>query len=126
MSLTENLRTLTETGFLLEALQALNALETEFPLSKISGDFILREADVYMKMQDWRRARPMLEAYCREVDASSYLPDAVSALILCVKSSKADPSGVREIVETVRDRLKFHPVAAELEKFLSGNEDLQK
>jgi hypothetical protein len=126
VSLTENLRTLTETGFLLEALQALNALETEFPLSKISGDFILREADVYMKMQDWRRARPMLEAYCREVDASSYLPDAVSALILCVKSSKADPSGVREIVETVRDRLKFHPVAAELEKFLSGNEDLQK
>ena len=126
VSLTENVRTLTESGFLLEALQALNALETEFPLSKISGDFILREADIYMRMRDWRRARPMLEAYCREVDASSYLPDAVSALILCVKSSSADPSGVREIVEKVRDRLKFHPVAAELETFLSGGGDLRK
>ena len=120
VSLAENVRTLTESGFLLEALRALEAWETEFPLSKISGDFILREASIYMKMKDWKHARPMLEAYCREIDASSYLPEAVSTLILCIQSSKADPAAVREIVEKVRDRLKFHPVAAQLDKFLSS------
>lgn len=119
VSLTENVRTLTEGGFLLESLQALDAWEAEFPLSKVSGDFILREAQIYIKMKDWKRARPMLEAYCREIDASSYLPEAVSALIFCVQSSQADPASIRGIVEKVRDRLKFHPVASQLERFLS-------
>ncbi len=119
VSLSENVKTLTARGFLLEARQALEAWETEFPLSKISGDFLLREAELYMKMQDWRRARPMIEAYCREIDASSFLPDSVSALIQCIQDSKADPAGVREIVVKVKDRLKFHPVASRLEKFLA-------
>lgn len=119
VSLSENVRTLTEGGFLLEARQALEAWETEFPLSKISGDFIVREASIYIKMKDWKRARPMLEAYCREIDASSYLPDAVSSLILCVQASKADPASIRDVVEKVRDRLKFHPIASQLDKFLS-------
>jgi hypothetical protein len=118
VSLSENVRTLTAGGFLLEARQTLDAWETEFPLSKISGDFILREAGIYMKMNDWKRARPMLEAYCREIDASSYLPDAVSALILCVQASKAAPGSIRGIVEKVKDRLKFHPIAGQLDNFL--------
>ena len=103
---------------MLEARQTLEAWETEFPLSKISGDLILREASLYIKMNDWKRARPMLEAYCREIDASSYLPDSVAALILCVQASKADPASIRGIVEKVRDRLKFHPIASQLDKFL--------
>ena len=118
VSLSENVRTLTSGGFLLEARQTLEAWETEFPLSKISGDLILREASLYIKMNDWKRARPMLEAYCREIDASSYLPDSVAALILCVQASKADPASIRGIVEKVRDRLKFHPIASQLDKFL--------
>jgi hypothetical protein len=119
VSLSENVRRLTSEGFLLEARQTLEAWEAEFPLSKISGDFILREAGLHMKMNDWKRARPMLEAYCREIDASSYLPDAVSSLILCVQLSKADPSSIRDVVSKVRDRLKFHPIASQLDRFLS-------
>ena len=119
VSLSENVKTLTARGFLLEAHQALEAWEAEFPLSKISGDFLLREANLHMKMNDWRRARPMLEAYCREVDASSFLPATVSALIECVQSSKENPSGIREIVSKVKDRLKYHPVASQLERFLA-------
>lgn len=119
VSLSENVKTLTAHGFLLEARQALELWEAEFPLSKISGDFLLREAHLHMKMHDWRRARPMLEAYCREVDASSFLPATVSALIECVQSSKENPSGIREIVSNVKDRLKYHPVANQLERFLA-------
>ena len=119
VSLSENVRTLTGNGFLLDARQALLAWENEFPLSKISGDYILREAGIYIKMEDWKRAQPMLEAYCREIDASSYLPEAVSMLIYCVGASKASPASIREIVENVMGRLKYHPVAAQLDKFLS-------
>jgi hypothetical protein len=119
VSLSENVRTLTETGFLLEARQAILAWEIEFPLSKISGDYILRESALYMKMEDWKRAQPMLEAYCREIDASSFLPDAASMLIKCVTRAKAPPAPVREIIEKVKGRLKYHPVASELDRFLS-------
>ena len=119
VSLSENVRTLTENGFLLEARQGLVAWETGFPLSKISSDYILRESGIYIKMEDWKRAQPMLEAYCREIDASSFLPDAASMLITCVTASKAPPASIREIIEKVKGRLKYHPVASQLDKFLS-------
>ncbi len=119
VSLSENVRTLTGNGFLLEARQALLAWENEFPLSKISGDYILREAGIYIKMDDWKRAQPMLEAYCREIDASSFLPEAATMLIYCATASKTTPAAIRDIIEKVKGRLKYHPVAATLDKFLS-------
>ena len=42
VSFSENVRSLTEDDYLLEAHQALLAWESEFPLSKISGDYIIR------------------------------------------------------------------------------------
>ena len=120
VSLSENVRTLTEGGYLLEAKQALQTWEREFPLSKISGDFIIRESALYMKSGDWKRAQPMLEAYCREIDASSFLPEAASMLITCVKQTKASPDSIREIILKVKGRLLYHPVAKQLDAFLSG------
>lgn len=120
VALSENVRQLTEDGYLLEARQALAAWEREFPLSKISGDFVLRESALYMKSRDWKRARPMLEAYCREIDASSFLPDVASMLIVCVKETKEPRDSIRDIIEKVKGRLKYHPVAAELDAFLAG------
>jgi hypothetical protein len=119
VSLSENVRKLTEGDFLLEARQALLTWENEFPLSKISGDYIIRESEFYMKLKDWKRAQPMLEAYCREIDASSFLPDAASMLVACVRGAKEPPSSIREIIEKVKGRLKYHPVASELDQFLS-------
>ena len=48
----------------------------------------------------------MLEAYCREIDASSFLPEA-AMLITCVKAAKEPPDSIREIIEKVKGRLKF-------------------
>jgi hypothetical protein len=120
VSLSENVQTLTEGGFLLEARQALLLWEREFPLSKISSDYIIRESAYYMKGGDWKRARPMLEAYCREIDASSFLPQAASMLITCIKQSKEPRESIREVIEKVKARLLFHPVAQELDAFLAG------
>ena len=120
VSLSENVKTLVQQGFLLEARQTLQRWENEFPLSKVSGDFILRESELYMKNKEWSRARPMLEAYCRTIDASSYLPDAAGLLITCIKQSKEPRESVRELIEKVKERLKYHPVATQLDAFLAG------
>ncbi|MEO6738987.1 MAG: hypothetical protein ABIP20_01970 [Chthoniobacteraceae bacterium] len=120
VSLSENVRSLVNGGYLIDAHQALLAWEREFPLSKISGDYILRESSFFISSGDFKRARPMLEAYCREIDASSFLPQAASMLINCVKLTKEPRDSIREVIEKVSARLKYHPVAKELDAFLAG------
>jgi hypothetical protein len=120
VSFAENTRTLIQGGYLNEAHQNLRSWERSFPLAKISSDYILRESEFYLKSGDPKRARAMLEAYCREIDTSSFLPNAASLLIKCVKDSKESRDSVRELIENLNARLKYHPVSAELEAFLAG------
>jgi hypothetical protein len=40
-------------------------------------------------------------------------------LITCVTSAKEPPASIREIIEKVKGRLKYHPVAAQLDQFLT-------
>ena len=120
VSNSENIATLIEGGFMLEARQALRDWEREFPLSKISGDLLLMEAKYDMETGDWQRARVFLEAYCRNVDASSFLPEAARMLVTCVEKMNTPHDEVRDVIEKVAKRLKYHPVAGELEDFLSS------
>jgi len=121
VSNSENVVKLIDGGFLLEAGGALRKWEREYPMSKIGGDLLLVEAKYRMKLGDLKRARVMLEAYCREIDASAFLPDAVRMLVECAKRMKAPPAEILEVVEKVRTRLKYHPVSKELEEFLSAS-----
>ncbi|MDD5482943.1 MAG: hypothetical protein PHP98_04755 [Kiritimatiellae bacterium] len=116
-SASENVRRLTEDGYLLEARQALNAWEMELPLSKISGDYILLESRFYRQAGDPRRAYGMLRAYCDQVDASSYLPEAAKVLLECMVDLKMPPGEIRAYGRKLCDRLEFHPAAREL-KFM--------
>lgn len=75
---------LIEQGFCHEAFQALNAWERSFPLNKITGDFILREATLYMALKDYKRARVILAAYCEQIDASNFLPGAMKMIRNCM------------------------------------------
>lgn len=120
VSNSENVRLLIEGGYLIEAREALRAWEREFPLSKISGDLLLMDARYRMAVGDWKRAKAMLEAYCKLVDASSFLPDALRQLMTCVEELKTSRSEVRELFETSGKRLKYHPVAKEIDEFLSA------
>ncbi len=122
VSNSENIAKLIREGYLLEAREAMRAWEREFPLSKIGGDLLLVEARYRMKLEDWKRARVMLEAYCREVDASSFLPDAARLLIECAAKMKSPRDEIRAVIEKVKKRLEYHPVAKELEEFLTGKE----
>lgn len=115
----ETVGTLLEGRYYEEALAALRTWEREFPLSKISSDYILREAKFYMAMGDYTRARAMLEAYCNQVDASNFIPPAVKALIECMQKTNEPRENLKKYCETVKKRLKFHPVANDIDAILA-------
>jgi hypothetical protein len=107
----ETVKTLIAQGHLLEARQALRGWERDFPMSKISGDFLINEAKLYMALQDWRRAAGPLAAYCEHIDASSYLPAAVEALLECQRRMDAPRDQRLAFCERMKKKLEFHPVA---------------
>jgi hypothetical protein len=118
VSFSENVATLLEGNYMLEASQALEAWEEEFPLSKVSGDYIVREAQWNAKAGNHKRAVAMLTAYCSQIDASSFLPKAVTQLIESSAQVPESKAKTREVAESVLSRMKFHPVAAQLEEYL--------
>jgi hypothetical protein len=93
----ENVARLLEQGFYLEAYQALQIWERAFPMAKISGDYLLREADLYMALGDFKRARIILSAYCEQIDLSNFLPEAMNKVKRCM--------------------MEMHEPAAEIEKY---------
>jgi len=120
VSASENVKTLVDQGYFLEAKQALQKWERESPLSKVSGDYILNESELYMKLEDWPRARAMLEAYCELVDASSFIPDATEAVIRCMLQMDEPKANILKFYEGMEKKLEFHPAASEVKDLISN------
>ena len=120
VSASENVKTLTEQGYLLEAKHALGKWERESPLSKVSGDYILNESALYMRLEDWPRARAMLEAYCELVDASSFIPAATEAAIRCMVEMEEPKANILKFYEGMAKKLEFHPAASEVETLINS------
>lgn len=114
----ETVISLMEQGFLKEAKQSLCVGELEFPLNKINGDYILNESKFYMALEDYQRAKIMLEPYCGYVDSSSFLAKAVQNLLYCKRVLKENPVKIAEFCEKMEGKLKFHPVADELRYYI--------
>jgi len=114
VSASETIKSLIEQGYLLEAKQMLIRWEREFPLSKLSGDYLINESKLLMAMQDWKRAKAMLEPYCDQVDASSFMPLAVEALLECKVQLQESDESIIEFCEKMKKKLEFHPAGQEL------------
>lgn len=121
----ETVRSLIDQGYLLEAKQALRDWERRFPLSKVSSDFILKEARFYMAVKEWSRAETILEAYCEQVDASSFIPPAVEALLECKVRLNEPEDSLREFCTRMKKKLEYHPVGQEIDA-LRYKYELQK
>jgi hypothetical protein len=119
----ETVKSLITQGYMLEAKQALREWERHFPLSKISGDYVIQEARFYMAVEDWSRAAAMLDAYCEQVDASSFLPAAVRALLECKEKTKVPEADLVKFGEKMKKKLEFHPVGQEIDDML---EDIKR
>ncbi|NQT92537.1 MAG: hypothetical protein HQ559_07235, partial [Lentisphaerae bacterium] len=107
----EQISTLIEQDELLETWQRLREWELHFPLSKLSGDYLIHESALYMRMKNWRRARPMIEAYCRILDASSFMSDAADSALTCMMQMNESRATIKEFAEEMTKRLEHHPAA---------------
>jgi TolA-binding protein len=105
-------------GCLYEARDVLRRWELELPLSKISGDYSLAEAEYFRTIRDFRRALKILRAYREGTEMSAFLADAMEMEIQCLVQLGRD----KEIVELAKEferRFPGHP-AAERARSLSG------
>jgi hypothetical protein len=114
----ETVKELVEQGYLLEAKHAIRDWERSFPLSKLSSDYILVEAHFYMALKDWGRAHAILEPYCELVDASSFIPPAVEALLECKQALHMPADEMIAFCEAMKKKLEFHPAARKLDAIL--------
>jgi TolA-binding protein len=103
----ENVNILISQGFYLEAFQAMQLWERVFPMSKITGDYILREAKLYMQLEDYKRARKLLSTYCDQVDVSNFLPEAMQMIKECMYAMKEPDAAVEKLEKEIRKRTTF-------------------
>ncbi|MDA3924215.1 MAG: hypothetical protein PF904_05910 [Kiritimatiellae bacterium] len=103
----ENISVLIDQEFYLEAFLELRRWERALPMSKISGDLILREAKFYMVLQDYKRARIILSAYCEQVDVSNFLPEAMNMIKSCMIEMKEPAAAIEEYEKEIMKRTIF-------------------
>jgi tetratricopeptide (TPR) repeat protein len=117
-SMASSVITLINQGFYAEALQELHKWERNFPMSKITGDYLIQEAKFYVAIGNIKRARGMLEAYCELVDVSSYVADAAEVLLTCMMKDKETDKVLKQFCEDMKKRFEFHPLAARMDDLL--------
>jgi tetratricopeptide (TPR) repeat protein len=110
--------TLMKQGSYTDAFHELQKWERNFPTSKMSSDYILQEARFYMAIGNRQRARTSLEAYCENVDASSYLADAAELLFQCMLYDKEPDDVLTKFCEKMKKRFEFHPFAERVNSML--------
>ncbi len=110
---------LMEQGFWDEAYVNLHRWERAFPLSKMSGDYIIQDALYYEKTGNVKRARALLVAYCDNVEASAFLANAVGNLLSLMINARDEEKVVKEFCEVMKKRFEFHPLAERLNDMLS-------
>ena len=84
--------------------------ELEFPLSKMSGDYSLAEAEYFTTIGGYRRALRVLQAYRQGVDMSPFLADSMSLELECLLQLGKD-ADARSIGEIIVKRFPGHPAA---------------
>jgi len=110
---------LVQQEFLLEAYRELRRWERNFPMSKISSDFIIQEAEFFMAIGNRQRAKVELQAYVDNVDASSWLFKAVELLLRCMVEDQDSDEKISEFCSKMKKRFQFHPLAGQLETMLN-------
>jgi hypothetical protein len=115
----EGARSLIRQDRIREAREAIEKWEIEFPLSKLSSDYLVVEADLYRKLGDPRRGARMLRQYCKSVDASNCLPEAMTTALACMIAAGEKDEPLNEFVVDMKNRLKNHPLGADADNILA-------
>lgn len=98
-----------------EALQKLNDWENETPTSKLSGDFPMAEAKVYMYARDFRRAANALDIYRKNTSMSAQLADAMK-LEIDALAELGDKKRIKEVAQDFVKKFPGHPYEKEMKE----------
>lgn len=101
-----------------EAFQKLTDWENESPQSKLTGEYPLAEAKVYVHVEDYRRAINALETYRKSVTMSAQLADVMKLEIDCLQRI-GDKTKTKEIAEDFLKRFPGHPYEAAMKEVLA-------
>ncbi|MCL1921481.1 MAG: hypothetical protein FWG50_10490 [Kiritimatiellaeota bacterium] len=93
-----------------EALQKLWEWEAMSPLSKMTGEYTVAAARVYMYVEDYRRAINMLRNYRQQTTMNAMLADAMKLEMDCLlKLDDKDKPRIKELAEDFVKRFPGHP-----------------
>jgi TolA-binding protein len=81
----ETIRDLLRDGYLREARMELRNWEIELPTEKLGGEFPVAEAEYFMAIHDYSRARTILATCLKAVDVSPYIPRAMGMQLDCLQ-----------------------------------------
>ena len=101
-----------------EAFQKLSDWENESSASKLSGDYPMAEAKIYITVGDLRRAVNALAAYRKGVTMSAQLADAMKLEIEC-RLKLNDKTRAKEIATDFVRRFPGHPFEADMKEILT-------
>ena len=96
-----------------EAFQKLSDWENESPQSKLSGEYPLAEAKVYMYVEDYRRAINTLSNFRKSVAMSAQLADAMKLEIECLQKI-GEKKRAKEVADDFLKRFPGHPYAEDI------------
>jgi TolA-binding protein len=60
-----------------------------------------------MRLEDYKRARKLLTAYCEQVDVSNFLPEAMQMIKECMYAMKEPDSAIENLEKEIRKRTVF-------------------
>lgn len=96
-----------------EAFQKLSDWENESPQSKLSGDFPLTEAKVYIHVEDYMRAINTLDHFRKSVAMSAQLADAMKLEADCLLKIN-EKKRAQEVAQDFLSRFPGHPYEADM------------
>ncbi len=103
----EEVASLMAQGFHMEAWQAMKRWEREFPLSKLTSDYILQEGSFLIWQGDFVRAKAVLSAYCEQIDASNFVPKALKLVVRCMIELRESEADITKYEKEIAKRLEF-------------------
>ena len=117
-AVSETTRSLIRQKYYEKAKQALADWEMEFPLSKLSADYIMAEALLLMELGNHRRAARNLSAYCRAVDVTNHLPEAMTLALKCMIELGEPDDKLKDFAMEMKTRFKYHPLGDDADNLL--------
>ena len=114
-ALSETARNALEKNDLDALRETLDRWEREMPQARLTSDLVLVEAQYWMRVGLVRRAQLMLHAYCRTMDLTNDLPEAMRLYLATVFELNQGDAKANAFVDEIKKRFPDHEISERAE-----------